>query len=198
MNKQTLRRQFLTVRNQLDRASRAQWSQEICTVLHTFQPLQQAETVAAYYPLGSEVDLRPLLNLWEQEGKRIALPISYQNGKMVFHEAKLEELEQGMYGIFQPPPRSAVIMPKEIDCIITPGVAFDSAGGRIGYGKGYYDRILQQYAGLTVGACFAAQITDSVSAEPHDVPLQYLAHERGIYQVGKDRTNERQIDSNDR
>ncbi len=139
--------------------------------------------IAAYYPLGSEVDLRPLLEQLEREGKRFVLPISYSNGVMVFHEAKLETLEQGMYGIFQPPEHSAVIVPEEIDGMLVPGVVFDSAGGRIGYGKGYYDRILQGYQGWTMGVCYAAQMTANVFSQPHDVPLQYLVDEVGIHKA---------------
>lgn len=145
--------------------------------------LKQAKVVAAYYPLESEVDLRPLLEQLKQEGKRLALPISYDGGVMVFHEAKLETLEQGLYGIFQPPECSAVVAPEEIDGMLVPGVAFDPMGGRIGYGKGYYDRILQEYQGWTMGICYAAQMTNDVFSQPHDVPLQYLVDEIGIHKA---------------
>lgn len=183
MNKQELRQHFLECRNRLEPQERARWSQQICEMLHSFEMLKQAKTIAAYYPLGSEVDLCPLLELWEQEGKRLVLPISYKDGKMVFHEARLAALEQGMYGIFQPPEHSAVVKPAEIECIVVPGVAFDDAGGRIGYGKGYYDRILQQYQGTAIGVCFAAQVTELVPVEAHDIPLHYLANEQRIHQI---------------
>lgn len=186
MNKQELRRQFLDCRNRLKPQERADWARQICAMLYDFEILKRAKTIAAYYPLGSEVDLRSLLELWEQAGKRLALPISYKDGKMVFHEAQLATLAQGMYGIFQPPEHSAVVEPAEIDCVVVPGVAFDYAGGRIGYGKGYYDRILQQYQGITIGVCFAAQVTAHVPVEPHDIPLHYLVNEQGIHQLGKD------------
>ncbi|MCI9627378.1 MAG: 5-formyltetrahydrofolate cyclo-ligase [Clostridia bacterium] len=183
MNKQELRRHFLALRNELKEQQRTKWSRDICALLHSCPKLKQAKTVAAYYPLGSEVDLRPLLEQLAQEGKRLALPISYSGGVMVFHEAKLETLEQGLYGIFQPPECSAVIVPEKIDGMLVPGVVFDSMGGRIGYGKGYYDRILQQYHGWTMGICYAAQMTENVFSQPHDVPLQYLVNETGIHKA---------------
>lgn len=183
MNKQELRQQFLKCRNRLEPQERKAWSQQICAKMHAFEILKQAKTIAAYYPLGSEVDLRPLLELWEQEGKRLALPISYKDGKMVFHEARLAALQQGMYGIFQPPEHSVVVEPAEIECMVVPGAVFDDTGGRIGYGKGYYDRILQQYQGTTIGVCFAVQMTKYVPVEPHDVPLHYLVNEQGIHKI---------------
>lgn len=183
MNKAAQRKQALDLRNRLPQAERKKCSEAICRHLYENGALRETQTIAAYYPLGSEVDLRPLLAEWETEGKRIALPISYADGLMVFHEAELARLEQGMYGIFQPPEQSRVITMEEIDAMLIPGAAFDGSGGRIGYGKGYYDRILQRFDGLTVGICFAAQRVERVCVEMHDVPMQYLADEEGIHSI---------------
>lgn len=192
MNKAEQRKMALALRNHLPQAERERCSAAICAHLYANRALREAQTIAAYYPLGSEVDLRPLLAAWESEGKRIALPISYAGGIMVFHEAELARLEQGLYGIFQPPEQSREIAPSEIDAILIPGAAFDETGGRIGYGKGYYDRILHRFDGLTVGVCFSAQCTERICAEPHDVPMQYLADENGIHSIKReDNKNER-------
>lgn len=186
MNKAAQRKRALALRNRLPQAEREKCSEAICKHLYANCTLREMQTIAAYYPLGSEADLRPLLAAWEAEGKRIALPISYADGHMVFREAELARLEQGMYGIFQPPKQSRVVLPTEIDAMLIPGAAFDGAGGRIGYGKGYYDRILQQFDGLTIGIGFAAQRVEQVFTQPHDVPMQYLADENGIHSIKRE------------
>lgn len=183
MNKHQQRKYFLEIRNQI--SDKKQYSAIICDLLEEFLRNKRVQCIAAYYPLGSEVDMRPLLYKWEQKGKRFALPISYPEGKMVFHEASVHRLQSGRYGIFQPPEHSTVISLEELECILVPGVAFDCSGMRIGYGKGYYDRILEHYTGYTVGVCYTEQIAQQVYYEPHDVPLKYLATEQGVLQIEK-------------
>ena len=62
---------------------------------------------------------------------------------------------------------------------MVPGVAFDLCGGRLGYGKGYYDRFLKRTRAFRIGVCFSSQIVESVPMEDHDIPMQGLVSEKG-------------------
>ncbi len=183
MNKKQQRQQYLEIRNQI--SHRERHSAHICDLLEQFLSQNRIQSIAAYYPLGSEVDVRPLLYKWEHSGKRLALPISYSAGKMVFHETSLLTLQTGRYGILQPPEYSPIVHLEEVECILVPGIAFDRRGMRIGYGKGYYDRILANYTGNTVGVCYSAQVARQICCEPHDIPLKYLATEQEVQQIEK-------------
>lgn len=150
--------------------------------------------VAAFYPLGSEVDLRPYLVSLLQEGYRVALPAMVKGAggeagsrgpaAMSFYETDLATLSEGKAAFLAHPARAvdpaspdlaecAAVAPGEIDMAVVPLVAFDSRNRRLGYGGGNYDRFLGALRSdaLVVGAAFAEQEVDDVPTEPHDRPL---------------------------
>jgi 5-formyltetrahydrofolate cyclo-ligase len=69
--------------------------------------------------------------------------------------------------------------PSHLEFVIVPGVAFDRRGGRIGYGKGYYDRLLARGRMLKIAAAFEVQVVDALPMAPHDVPMNLLITEAG-------------------
>jgi len=68
----------------------------------------------------------------------------------------------------------------ELDLIIVPGVAFDRAGGRVGRGGGFYDRLLPQYSALRAGICFDFQYLEAVPAEEHDIRMDWVVTDTRI------------------
>ena len=71
----------------------------------------------------------------------------------------------------------------DIEMIIVPGVAYDRKGNRVGRGKGYYDRLLSGSKALKVGVAYDFQMVDEIDAEPHDVKVDLVITDRGIYHV---------------
>ena len=92
----------------------------------------------------------------------------------------MDRLRTGRYGVREPErdepaPRGA------IQLIVIPGLAFDRQGGRMGYGAGYYDRFLRHRAARRGGVCFEAQLVERVPRGAHDVRMEILVTERGVY-----------------
>lgn len=136
--------------------------------------------IAAYYPVRGEVDILPLLSRLLRRGKTLLLPRVVGKGEMVMTRVtRLKDAKPaGPLGI---PEVGGPPWEQGIDAALVPGVAFDSAGYRLGYGGGYYDRWIEKYPDLiTLGCFFSFQHTPSLPLEPHDRPLSYVFTEQGL------------------
>ena len=148
-------------------------SEQICSKVLRLASWQEAGTLLLYYPLTDEVDVRPLIKVAFEGGKRVLLPVvKGEELELRLYEDETS-LKKGAFGIMEP--TGEVFSPEKYDEIklaFVPGMAFDRAGHRMGRGKGYYDRLLPKLkeAKLT-GICFPFQLLDEVPAEPHDIPV---------------------------
>jgi 5-formyltetrahydrofolate cyclo-ligase len=141
-------------------------------------------TISAYWPIGSEIDPRPLMRALAALGHSLALPRltpKHEGYEMAFHAFAFgDNLERGPLGIMQPL-ASVTISP---DIVVVPLLAFDRSGARLGYGGGYYDRMLhhlRQAKKLRVyGLGFAAQEVDKLPVEAHDERLDGVLTEQGV------------------
>ena len=114
--------------------------------------------------------------------KRVVVPVV--NGdhlRAVELSDDLAQLRRGRFGILEPYETQSVIQPQEIGYIAVPGVAFDSRGGRLGFGKGYYDRFLGQLPATTYrcGLAFGIQVVPCVPQAPHDICMHGIVTEQG-------------------
>jgi len=140
---------------------------------------QAAGSVCAFAALRGEPDA---LDPWPQD-KRIALP-RVAGDELVFHwVADREELLPGKFGIPEPCAEASPAG-NEFDLILVPGLAFDLRGGRLGRGKGFYDRFLAEARGLRAGVCFDDQLVDGVPLEPHDLRMDFVVTPSAIYRCG--------------
>jgi len=137
--------------------------------------------VAGYWPLGSELDVRPLLLHFMQAGRVAALPVSGPKGTPLTFRAWAPDapLREGRFGIREPDAAAPLVVPA---VLFVPLLAFDRRGHRLGYGAGYYDRTLAELrtggAVLAVGVGFADQEVASVPHGPYDQPLDWIVTER--------------------
>lgn len=134
-----------------------------------------------YAPMTDEVSFKSL-KLIGAPSATFAYPFS-EDGKMDFRRCTFEELEESaIFGVkLKTPPKTAEkITP---DLLIIPGLAFDENGGRLGRGKGFYDRFLSHFKGIKVGICFEEQLIDTVPREDHDVIVDFVVSERGIFRT---------------
>lgn len=142
--------------------------------------LLEAKLVAGYWPIRSEVDPRPVMTALAARGTRIALPHVTPAG-LVFREWHPgAPLVRGGFGLSEPDPSLPEVAP---DALLVPLAAFDRAGRRVGYGRGYYDgaiaRLSQGRALLTIGICYAVQEVPEVPVEAHDRSLSAIVTEAG-------------------
>jgi len=147
---------------------------------------RDARTVGLFAAIRGEVDLLPLVELALSIGKRAVFPRADRSGgTLTFHAvASAGDLLSGAFGVPEPPADPARFTPlHEIDLLLVPGVAFDARGGRLGFGGGFYDRLLSSVppsAGsrpLAVGLAFECQVVPKVPTEPSDRRVDALVTE---------------------
>ena len=142
-------------------------------------PLPEGAVVAGYWPVGDEMDDRPLLSALHARGHACALPVVDGPRPLVFREWRPgQALGAGAHGIPVPPATAPELAPRVL-CV--PLLAFDRAGHRLGYGGGHYDRTLAGLRAdgpvLAVGIAFADQEEASLPAEDHDQRLDWVVTE---------------------
>lgn len=194
--KQTMRQRFRRLRAALAPEERATRSAAICARAAALTPVQGVRVVHAYLPMRAEVDTRPLLLQALAQGQRVVVPIVEGDKSDLAHSwlASLaaDDLVAGAFGTLQPR-RLQPAAPGDWDVIMVPLLAFDRAGYRLGYGGGYYDRLLSRAtpAALppvpTIGLAFALQEADRLPHEPHDIPLDWIVTEDEVIAAARNR-----------
>ena len=139
-----------------------------------------ARAVHCYLSMRSEVDTRPLIASALAAGKRVAVPVVVPRAADLSHawldSLDADALAPDSFGTFNPR-QLRPAAPGEWDVTIVPLLAFDRRGCRLGYGKGFYDRLLTATRAPAVGVAFAAQEVPALPAEPHDVALAWIVTE---------------------
>ena len=168
-------------------------SAQILSRILLLDEYHRADTVLFYVDVRHEVRTRPALHLEFHSSKVIAVPWCNGDELELFHLESLDELRPVRFGIPEPPAalrtcRSKVIQPGQVDLALVPGVAFDRRGGRIGHGKGYYDRLLKQVRPdcLVIAPAFEAQVFDEVPMQEHDVWMHRVVTESASYSFRDD------------
>ena len=163
-------------------------SRAICDRFAALPEYSAAGTVMLYVGIRSEVRTQPLLSVAVAQGKRVVVPYCVGNELGLFLLESLDELAPGIYGIPEPRPELRALPGKRlqaerIDVVMVPGVAFDRRGGRLGHGKGYYDRFLPRLRpdALAVGVAFECQLVPEVPMLPGDVFMDRVITEKAVY-----------------
>lgn len=174
-----LRKDLLAKRDQLSDNDRAAGSKGVSLALMQLPEFQEADTIAFYKAMRSELDLQDAMERAWEDGKRVALPrVVSMDGKMDFYQVDRDtELVQGSCGAYEPPaiPRKKVAS-DQLQLILVPGAVFDRQGYRLGYGGGFYDRFFATCPTqlLRVGIAFDEQVTSTVGPESHDQPVHLI------------------------
>lgn len=134
--------------------------------------IREATTVMAYVGLPDELDTWPLLRALRERGVVLYLPKVEGEEMRAYQVEDLDQLAPGAFGIWEPPAGSPEGM--RFDVILVPGVAFTPEGGRVGRGKGYYDRFLSRVAGERWALAFSFQKVPAVELEPWDLPMDRI------------------------
>ena len=180
--KRALRERVLAARDSLPREFRAAASAAICTALAARDDFAMASTVLLTLPFGSEWDSMPLLLTALERGKTVVLPrvnATARTLELCRLSEPTRDVLPGYRGIPEPQSHCTLIAADVVDWVLVPAVAFDPAGHRLGYGGGYYDRLLPQLRSdaARIAGGYEIQLVDRVPAAPHDVPVQALATE---------------------
>lgn len=187
--KRKLRQEFLKKRDSLSRDEIKSKSGEIKNRLFALPEFQGAKTVMFYVSFRNEVATGKMMRNAMKLKKRIAVPV-VQGEKIVACEIKnlRKELTRGSFGIREPKKEfRRRVNRKEIDLVVVPGVVFDKRGGRLGYGRGYYDRFLgskstkvtmnHSHRCALIGLAFDLQIAREIPLKKKDVKVDKIVTE---------------------
>lgn len=181
-----MRKLALSRRDGLDAAAIAQGSAAISAAVLALD-LAPGCAVSAFLPILSEVDLTEAIAGLDGRGHPVGLPIMVENGLLFRRFRPGDALVPLGFGTRGPGPDAAEVVP---DVLLMPLTAFDRQGGRVGYGRGYYDRAV---AGLRaagrfprlIGIAFSVQEVAAVPMEPHDAPLDMIVTERDAFRFAR-------------
>lgn len=137
--------------------------------------------ISIYLPIGSELDPTPLMSRLRKLGAELSLPRIEADNTMSFRRyAAGDELEDADFGLTQPLASAEIVKPT---LVLTPLLAFDRKGNRLGYGQGHYDRaraaLREKGRVFVCGLAFADQEVDELPSEPTDIPLDWIVTEGG-------------------
>jgi 5-formyltetrahydrofolate cyclo-ligase len=181
--KKALRQIILDARSAMKPEERSAKSREIEKRLFALPEFLAAETVLFYASFRSEVETHDMVRRALAAGKRIVLPRVSGNELVLLEITDFDrDVHPGKWDIPEPS-RGTPAGPEQVDLIVVPGAAFDAAGNRLGYGAGFYDKLLKGYKGVTAALAFELQIVLEVPADPHDVPMQKIVTEKRIIET---------------
>jgi 5-formyltetrahydrofolate cyclo-ligase len=180
--KKVVRKQLLEERKALSIETINEWSKTITKRCLEQIELENAQTIAIYYPINHEVDVLPLINALLEMKKRVVLPRVTGKTTMEFYQIhEIDAVERSKFGVYEP--NTGIQVEKDkIDLMFIPGVGFNRSCYRLGYGAGYYDRYLAAHSFKTIGVCFDFQITDAFETNDYDIPLNQVISENRLLQ----------------
>lgn len=179
--KEELRKRAAALRRTLASETRARFAAAMCARLIADEAFQRARVVLGYSALRFEIDPRPALERAWELGKTVALPrILGDSRSLALHEYRPgDTLEEGGFVVKEPLPSAPRIAPHEVELVLVPGLAFDARGHRLGFGQGYYDRLLPELTNARrVGLAFELSLLVEVPNAAHDAPVDLVVTEK--------------------
>ncbi len=193
MKKKTLRKKIISLRKGLTKAALLEKSNQIYDHLINCSILKDADSVLIYMDFRNEVKTKQIIDYCFAHNKDVIVPVVDETTQqMVLIEIdKNTEFGKSKYGILEPTisednTRSLY----DVDLVLAPGVAFDLSGNRLGYGGGYYDRLLNAHAEIrhlikVYGLAFECQLVDEVPVDKTDCKIDGIITEKQIYHCAK-------------
>ena len=184
MDKESLRREFLSQRRALSSKEVTQRSSRVLDQLLRASFWKKGLKVGLYYPFQGEVDVKPLLSISQIE------PYLPRSREDIFeycpwhtHDEDDETLVPGSWNedILEPSEHAKAVALDFLDVIVVPGIVFDHRGHRLGFGQGWYDRILKNFDGVAVGLAYDFQVIEKLPDQPHDQACDWIVSESALF-----------------
>ncbi|MGI8966245.1 MAG: 5-formyltetrahydrofolate cyclo-ligase [Limisphaerales bacterium] len=156
---------------------RERFSRQARALLSRQKIWQNAKSILFYAPLPNEINIWPLLPEALSANKIVVLPRFHPEANS-YLVAQIKNMETdflpGKFGIHEPKEDCASFPLNQLELALVPGVGFDKMGGRLGRGRGFYDRLLAQITGTKCGVAFDEQVIEKIPVEAHDVRLNFI------------------------
>ena len=186
LDKNIIRQTVLKQRHAFSVKEKTPAEQRMLKFLQGWEVFRLADSIHIFISKTDEPDTALIIESAWASGKTVAVPCVVADTFELFHSQlkSFDNLSSGSLGVLEPSHEVRIAMtPESFDLVIIPGVAFDRQGGRLGYGKGYYDRFLEQTDAFRLAIAFDFQIIEKVPTEKHDVPMNGILTEDGIIEV---------------
>ena len=174
IDKTSIRKGMKEKRKSLTREEIMSKSRAICTAFAMLEEFLTANTVCVYMSAFNEVETEQIISLCQSLGKTVAVPVV--DGEDIYLSELTDELDRGAFGIREPVDKKTI--PAEtVDIFAVPALAFDKSGARVGFGKGYYDKLLKNASAVKAGLCYGFQLAEKIPVENHDILMDYIITE---------------------
>ena len=179
--KMELRAGFKGSRRALDREKKIDYDAEIQSRVLALRSYASTDIIFTYISRDIEIETRGIIYAAWANGKRVAVPrcIPGTNDMDFYIIKSFDDREPSHYGLLEPKPeKCAKVTDHSHGLCVVPGLSFDAEGYRLGYGRGYYDRFLKGFNGVSVGLCYSAGVKWKLPRGEYDVPVDMIATER--------------------
>jgi 5-formyltetrahydrofolate cyclo-ligase len=189
--KKVLRKKLLTNRLAMSKSEVTSKTSKIIKLLESLPEIKEAKIVHSYLPTKNEVDTFPFLINCFFQNKRVFVPLVPETGFDLMHHEIYPNttFEPGKFDLPCACEITEFLIPEDFmtekDIILVPLLGFDEDLNRLGYGKGYYDRFLENIDSLKIGLAFESQKTPKIQKEETDVPLDFVITEEKIYTLSQ-------------
>ena len=186
-NKIELRSYYRALRNSFSTDFVKEASRLSCELLVKTDEFSKADTVLLYYPINNEISPLEIFEKAQNAGKTVGFPrCDAQNTSLTFCKVTdLNQLKIGHFGLPEPDESCERIICNEKTLVLVPALLFSESGHRLGYGKGYYDRFLRDFEGVSIGLSYSKTLCASLQHEEHDVPLDMIITEREVLDLAQ-------------
>lgn len=185
MDKKQLRKELIQKRRNIAKNKKVIYDKEISRKITESDYFKKAEQILVFASSVDEFDTRLVIEHCRMENKNVFYPLCLDKcGNMKFLKVDSEaDLEIGMYNIPEPKNYCEEYEQKENDIVIVPCLSVDKKGYRIGYGKGYYDRFLKKFCGISICPCYEELTTDKLPADDLDINVNVVVTQYTIEEV---------------
>ena len=188
MTKNELRQKYRALRDSFGEEFINKASYSTSNNLQKIEEFVKADIVLLYYPTKNEISPLPLFEICLKMGKTVAFPVCQKESTTLMFKkvTSLDMLSPSSFGIFEPNEECEIIIPTEKTICITPALLFSKKGHRLGYGKGYYDRFLKDFNGISVGFSYSDCVLDFIPHDAHDIPLDMIITESEVLKIAQE------------
>ncbi|MCR4368464.1 MAG: 5-formyltetrahydrofolate cyclo-ligase [archaeon] len=185
MDKQAIRSEMESRRSSLSRQEAEKFGLAACNNLFSVSEFSSAERIGVYLSFGAELSTKPVIEKLLFLQKKVFVPVkdpSGPDGAMFFSQIFSESIyKKNVFGVDEPIEAQPIDV-SSLDAIIVPGIAFDLDGHRLGWGKGFYDRLfsVESVHALRIGYAFSFQVVAELPAEGHDQKMDLLVTDSDV------------------
>ncbi len=182
MDKNTLRKELLLKRKEIAKEKKAIYDKEISKKIIETDAFKNAEQVLVFSSTEFEFDTGLIVHCCRLQNKKVFYPLcTDRNGNMEFLKVENErDLQLGMYNISEPISTCEKYIPHQNDLVIVPCLSANKNKNRIGYGKGYYDRFLNSFDGVSISPCYSEMIRSEIPTDEFDMKINIIVTDKEV------------------